>query len=95
MRLGEHDIKQTTEKYAHEEMAVRRKVVNPGYNPSNYQHDIALLQLQRPVRFRRHVIPVCLPYDGEDFAGQKATVTGWGRTRYGKLWSCTTCITKQ
>lgn len=66
-------------------MAVRRKVVNPGYNPSNYQHDIALLQLQRPIRFRRHVIPVCLPYDGEDFAGQKATVTGWGRTRYGKL----------
>lgn len=65
-------------------MAVRRKVVNPGYNPSNYQHDIALLQLSRPIRFRRHVIPVCLPHYGEEFAGQKATVTGWGRTRYGK-----------
>ncbi|PRD34901.1 UNVERIFIED_CONTAM: Sb [Trichonephila clavipes] len=63
-------------------MAVRRKVVNPGYNPSNYQHDIALLELQRPVRFRRHLIPVCLPLYGEDFAGQKAVVTGWGRTRY-------------
>ncbi|XP_055930663.1 serine proteinase stubble-like isoform X1 [Argiope bruennichi] len=83
VRLGEHDIKQTTEKYPHEEMAVRRKVVNPGYNPSNYQHDIALLQLQRPVRFRRHLIPVCLPQYGEDFSGQRATVTGWGRTRYG------------
>ncbi|XP_054721250.1 serine proteinase stubble-like [Uloborus diversus] len=83
VRLGEHDIRQTTEAYAHEELAVRRKVVNPGYNPANYQHDIALLQLQRPIRFRRHVIPVCLPFFGEEFAGQKATVTGWGRTRYG------------
>ncbi|KAG8174354.1 hypothetical protein JTE90_028719 [Oedothorax gibbosus] len=85
VRMGEHDIKQTTEKYTHEEMAVRRKVVNPGYNPSNYQHDIALLQLQRPVRFRRHVIPVCLPFNSEDFSGQKATVTGWGRTRYDQI----------
>lgn len=28
-------------------------------------------------------VPICLPHDGEDFTGRIATVTGWGRLKYG------------
>lgn len=83
VRLGEHNIRQTTESLPHEEYPVRRKVVNPGYHPSTYRHDIALLELSHPVVYRKHIIPACLPERGDEFAGQKATVTGWGRIQYG------------
>lgn len=28
-------------------------------------------------------MPICLPREGEDFTGRMATVTGWGRLKYG------------
>lgn len=28
-------------------------------------------------------MPICLPNDNEDFTGRMATVTGWGRLKYG------------
>lgn len=29
------------------------------------------------------LVPICLPRAGEDFTGRIATVTGWGRLKYG------------
>lgn len=28
-------------------------------------------------------VPICMPPDGADFTGRMATVTGWGRLKYG------------
>lgn len=28
-------------------------------------------------------VPICMPPDGSDFTGRMATVTGWGRLKYG------------
>src|SRR5439155_24690064 len=47
------------------------------------QNDIALLELSEPVTYREHIIPICLPEKNDNFTGDKAMVTGWGRTQYG------------
>lgn len=28
-------------------------------------------------------VPICMPPDGADFTGKVATVSGWGRLKYG------------
>lgn len=28
-------------------------------------------------------VPICMPNDAADFTGRMATVTGWGRLKYG------------
>lgn len=84
VRVGEYNIREMSETLPHEEYSVRRKVVNEDYEPSTYRHDIALLELSHPVRFRKHIVPVCLPEKSENFTGRMATVTGWGRTSYGE-----------
>ncbi|UYV78003.1 PRSS41 [Cordylochernes scorpioides] len=84
VRVGEYNIRDNSESFPHEEYAVRRKVVNEDYQPATYRNDIALLELSHPVTFRRHIVPVCLPDRWDNFTGRMATVSGWGRTAYGK-----------
>lgn len=85
VRLGDYNLKGQTEMYPHEEFMVRRKVVNENYNPATYQNDIALLELTEGVKYRQHIIPVCLPEKGDNFTGKTATVTGWGRTQVSSM----------
>ena len=89
VRVGEYNIKEISEVLPHEEYSVRRKVVNENYEPATYRHDIALLELSHPVRYRKHIVPVCLPEKSVNVTGRMATVTGWGRTSYGMYSSIT------
>ena len=41
-------------------------------------HDFALFILKRPATFSRKVLPICLPYQGQEFYNRKVTVAGWG-----------------
>ncbi|XP_049271366.1 serine proteinase stubble-like [Rhipicephalus sanguineus] len=82
VRLGEHSIRDTSERLPHEDYTVRRKIVNEGFNRLSFRNDIALLELSHPVVFREHIIPACLPKKGDNFAGGLATVSGWGRLKY-------------
>jgi len=73
---------------------VSKHIIHEDWNAANVENDIALLRLDQPVPLFNEnpdesaVMPVCLPWDDdylapvpvEDFAGLKATVTGWGRT---------------
>merc|ERR1719423_589765 len=52
---------------------------HPDYNDNTLDNDYSILTLAQPVKFSTTVAPACLPADNsKDFAGEMATVSGWG-----------------
>ncbi|XP_018372078.1 PREDICTED: uncharacterized protein LOC108766973 isoform X2 [Trachymyrmex cornetzi] len=80
--FGEYDISGELEPKRSVTKNVRRVIVNRGYDPATFENDVALLELESPVQFDEHIVPICMPEDGVDFTGRMATVTGWGRLKY-------------
>ena len=62
-------------------VAVSTIANDPLYDSITGQNDFSILTLAQPVTFTDTVSPACLPSDvSQDYAGQEATVVGWGRT---------------
>ncbi|XP_077170996.1 serine protease 27-like isoform X2 [Paroedura picta] len=60
-------------------VAVRQIILNPEYEGEQRVGDIALVQLEEPVKFSYRIIPICVPDASIDFPpGHKCWVTGWG-----------------
>ncbi|XP_022921220.1 serine protease filzig [Onthophagus taurus] len=81
--FGEFDISGNKEEKVPLSRNIKRVIVHRQYDPNTFANDLALLELDQPVIFDKHIIPICLPREGEDFTGRMATVTGWGRLKYG------------
>lgn len=47
---------------------VKRMIIHRDYNPSNFDNDIALLELESPFKIQAHVNPICLPEKGKYLA---------------------------
>lgn len=86
IRVGEYDFSSVSEPYPYVERGVRRKAVHPKYNFFTYEHDLALVQMEEPLKFLPHISPICLPGNDDLLIGETATVTGWGRlSEHGRL----------
>ncbi|KAK2917030.1 hypothetical protein Q8A67_001404 [Cirrhinus molitorella] len=60
-------------------MTAIRNINHPNFTYSNFDNDIALIQLSSSVSFSDYIRPVCLAAAGSVFAaGTESWVTGWG-----------------
>ncbi|EDW01783.1 GH20266 [Drosophila grimshawi] len=81
--MGEFDISGDLESKRPTTKNVKRVIVHRQYDPATFENDLALLEMDSPVQFDTHIVPICMPNDQADFTGRMATVTGWGRLKYG------------
>jgi len=81
--LGEYDLRDAdSDRQVYQ---ARRAFHHPSWNKYRLNNDIALIELDRPAIFNKHVQPICLPNAGEKAAvGTKCYITGWGQFDIGK-----------
>ncbi|KAM6332228.1 transmembrane protease serine 9 [Alca torda] len=61
---------------------------HPFYNVYSLDYDVALLELNMPVKFSNTIKPICLPDNSHVFhEGARCFITGWGSTKEGGLMS--------
>ena len=63
---------------------VKDTYVHPNYGAGTFDNDLALLELERPVTFQEHILPICLPPEENNYVGDVATVAGWGSLMHGE-----------
>ena len=64
--------------------SLKRIIPHPGFDPRTYAHDLALMELEKPVTLNQNIWPICLPSPTYQFnVGESAWITGWGTTREG------------
>lgn len=80
VRLGDYNIK-TNSEVRHVEKKVKRVVRHRGFDSRTLYNDIAILTLDSPVQFNKQIRPICLPSGSSSYAGNTATVIGWGSLR--------------
>lgn len=80
LRLGEFDTRKSfPDPHGVEDRSVEIVALHPAYDSISFANDIVLLKMMEPVTFQPHIVPVCLPHDDRDYAGDTGWVTGWGR----------------
>merc|ERR1712142_378423 len=87
---GEHDTSSSNDNVVRKNVV--RVIDHPSYDRSTLDYDFSPLQLDSAIDFasNEHIRPVCLPSDDSNtYAGQQATVTGWGTTSSGGSTSST------
>jgi len=58
---------------------VKKWIQHPQYSTATVYHDIALIELDRTVKFSENIQPACL-YTKSDIPEFGLQVTGWGKT---------------
>ncbi|VVC36247.1 Serine proteases, trypsin family, serine active site,Peptidase S1, PA clan,Serine proteases, trypsin [Cinara cedri] len=82
VRLGELNLQKNNDGASPLEVLIDEIIVHPDYvSPSKY-YDIALMRLDKIVRFNNHIRPACL-YNNANIPSHKVTATGWGSIQYG------------
>lgn len=78
--LGDHNIKDSTDRFTDK---VDKWITHEEYNPSFVENDIALVRLEKPVKYNENIKPACLPKSNTNmYIGSSAVVSGWGTTKF-------------
>ncbi|KAF2889543.1 hypothetical protein ILUMI_16630, partial [Ignelater luminosus] len=80
--LGDHDRLDKNRFSTIQVRKIKKAIPYNLFDPSSYNNDIAILELNEALVFDAKIQPVCLPNSGlADYTGQTAVVAGWGRTK--------------
>ncbi|XP_063698057.1 venom serine protease-like [Culicoides brevitarsis] len=79
-RLGDHDLRASTETIYSVDMNIAAILRHPQYNPSTAANDIAILTTASDIIYTRGVGPACLPflYNANFFDSRTLVAVGWG-----------------
>lgn len=96
VRLGDWDTRtnpdcqqKTNERVCNDpyvDVAIEQIIVHEDYDPNSRSqyHDIALLRLQRDVKFTEFIVPICLPFETSlrslKYTNKELEVVGFGKT---------------
>ncbi|XP_034950561.1 uncharacterized protein [Chelonus insularis] len=82
--IGGHYLYAGHESYDTQMLYIRNVRKHFWYNPSNDDHDVAIVDVQGDIRFSPNVGPACLPFKNQEkvFNSEKVTILGWGVTEY-------------
>lgn len=81
--MGELDISTIEDDARPQEKEIVERLKYPNYQEPATYHDIALFKMDSDVVFNAWVYPACLHFS-RNIPSSSATVTGWGRTGFGK-----------
>ncbi|XP_078285397.1 testisin-like [Rhinoraja longicauda] len=74
--FGVHLLDQATKNI--QKRTIKTIKIHP--NATNFDYDVALLELAEPVEYTDFVQPACLPAATTSISGQTCTTIGWGQT---------------
>lgn len=97
VRLGEHDLSEPEDCIIVksrrlcappvEDVGVEKTIPHPNFSNARKTNDVALVKLNRSVRFQRHIKPICLPIIPEAAEipiDRRFFIAGWGGTENGQ-----------
>ena len=63
---------------------IQKIILHEKYDKVTKDHDVALLKLEKSVKYSKLIRPICLPFNDKNYKpGAKCVVAGWG---YDKEW---------
>ncbi|XP_018562474.1 serine protease persephone-like [Anoplophora glabripennis] len=74
VRLGVTKLNETNP----QDFFIKNITVFPKYNPTSKHNDIALIEVNKEIKYSKKVCPACLYFKNDDPTG--LIVTGWGKT---------------
>ena len=87
VRVGEYDLTGTNDGATPEDVAIKGFKTHEGFTFTYLQNDIALVELEHEIQYRRNIRHACLPfqYVGHDLTklSSEVTIVGWGATAFG------------
>lgn len=85
VRLGALNLETADKDEEVQDFRVIERIRHPSYKRPSEYHDIALLRLERDVRFGAFIKPCCLANHLPDTGEGKAIAMGWGRVDWGEF----------
>lgn len=76
--IGDHDRNRKSS--VQEVRYISQVHIHPGFEKRTFNNDLALILMDREVRFSAYIRPVCLPTNDRSYNKQQTTIVGWGKT---------------
>lgn len=84
IRAAEWDLSSTVEPYPYITSRVNTVYIHEDFSTSDYNNDIALLELNKELDFFKYAKPVCLPRSHEFPNTKPCLLVGWDKTQLDK-----------